>query len=320
MMEAGMSQSNGQAVEEVLLDELTRGDAIIEAAGPILRHLLENNDQTIFSDEIVARVRGMVGDLARQLLTMQAHCAGDHDPYAFADENFSALAEMLTGNSALLAHAHGLALEFHLTERIQSRNGIDPVLSPLVQALVSSSKAATAGTAVALLASQARFMQQQRRMELPLTELPGDLFHSALLTLRAHASEEMEGHAETAEAKLRDTFDEGRGRLGLMTRLIMEMEGEANRALSVSDAGVPLFLTALALASGQDRLMVVLSTNDRQYARFALSLRAAGLKSQAVDEQFAYFHPDMALPCGFAQLRDDRAAAILAGSPSGAAE
>jgi hypothetical protein len=58
----------------------------------------------------------------------------------------------------------------------------------------------------------------------------------------------------------------------------------------------------------------VLSFADRQFARLALALRAAGLKQQAVEEQFLYLHPEISLPDGFDRLRADRAAALLAGS------
>ena len=72
-------------------------------------------------------------------------------------------------------------------ERLQARSGIDPVLTPLVQDLVASKDGSVASLAMAVLASQARFQQHYRRMELPLRELPGDLFHQALVLLRTQA-------------------------------------------------------------------------------------------------------------------------------------
>ena len=59
---------------------------------------------------------------------------------------------------------------------------------------------------------------------------------------------------------------------------------------------------------------VIISTNDRQLARLAVALRAAGLKPRDVEEQFLHLHPEIALPEGFEALRADRAAALLAGS------
>jgi hypothetical protein len=97
----------------------------------------------------------------------------------------------------------------------------------------------------------------------------------------------------------------------LIGRLVTGLGATATAALAVDHAGVAIFLSALALASGQDRDLAVLSTNDRQLARLALSLRASGLKPKAVEEQFLYLHPEVALPEGFDQLRPDRAAALL---------
>jgi hypothetical protein len=92
------------------------------------------------------------------------------------------------------------------------------------------------------------------------------------------------------------------------------MGGGAIAALSVDHAGVAIFLSALSIGSGQDRDLTILSTNNRQLARLALALRASGLKPKAVEEQFAYLHPEFSLPEGFDDLRADRAAALLATS------
>jgi hypothetical protein len=169
-----------------------------------------------------------------------------------------------------------------------------------------------AGVAMAVLAAQARFMQHYRRMELPLRELPGDLLHMALLLMRSQAGDEQA--AEQAERQLRDSYEEGAGRLGLLARLVITMGQKAVRALAIDHAGLAIFSTALAMASAQSRDLTVLSFADRQFARLALALRAAGLKQRAVEEQFLYLHPEIALPDGFDRLRADRAAALLAGS------
>jgi hypothetical protein len=57
--------------------------------------------------------------------------------------------------------------------------------------------------------------------------------------------------------------------------------------------------------------------SDRQFARLALTLRAAGLKQAEVEEQLLYLRPDVALPEGFDRLRADLATALLAGSALG---
>ena len=164
-----------------------------------------------------------------------------------------------------------------------------------------------------LQAGQARFVQAQRRMQLPLGELPGDLMHTALTALHGMAGDRAD-IAQAAEARIRAEYDEGRSRLGLMARLITGMGGGATAALAVTHAGVGMFLSAMALASGQDRDLAALATNEGQLARLALALRASGLKPGAVEEQFVSLHPEVALPEGFDQLGPDRAAALLARS------
>lgn len=300
-----------QDIENLLLHELEAADKAFANTRPILRHLLRNDDHSIFSDQIVAQVRGMLHDIARQLVVALAEAGGERDPQAGAHETAGELAGAFMENPALLGHAHALAIEWQLTERLQTRLSLDPVLSPLVQEMISSGDPATSSSAMALLAAQARFGQSQRRMELPVTELPGDLFHAALMTMRAHAADQAETDAAKAEEALRKRYEERRSRLGLTERLITALRGDAAKALSVEHAGVALFLTALAIGSGQDRDQVIMTTTETQLARLALSLAACGLKSDAVAAQFLALHPDVDLPQGIEALLPDRAAAIL---------
>ena len=305
-------------VDIVLRDELANGDSLIATIAPILRHLLANDEHSVFSDEIIARVRGMMADVARQILTELAIASGNPDERDHSPEQISALIESLIGHGGFLAHVHALALEWQLTERMQARLALDPVLAPLLQALIASSDAAVASSAMALLASQARFATSQRRMQLPLSELPGDLLHAALLALRGHVGEIASVQAALAQAEqaIRGRFDENRSRLGLISRIVIGMGGGATAALAITHAGVGIFVSALALASGQDRDMAVLATNEGQLARLALALRASGLKPQMIEEQFVSLHPEVALPPGFEQLGSDQAAALLARSAS----
>jgi len=308
-----MTERTVESVEQLLRDELGRGDAMIATSRPILRHLLANDDHALFNDEMIARIRGMMNHVAAQLLFAQGAAANAADRARYAAERQDALAQALFEDTAFLAHAHALTLEAQLAERLQGRSGIDSVLSPLVQELVAAKEMDVSALAMALLAAQARFMQHHRRMELPLAELPGDLFHRALLLLRSEG-DEADPAAEEAGRRLRESYDESAGRLGLLTRVVMAMGQKAVRALAIDHAGLAIFSTALAMASGQEREIAVLSFADRQFARLALALRAAGLRSQAIEEQFLYLHPEVALPDGFDALRADRAAALLAGS------
>lgn len=302
------------SVEDALREALAQGDAAIGTVGPILRHLLASDGNSLFNEEIVARVRGMLDHLAGQLLDAAAAGTGtrthDHPP-ATVELVVSAIA----AQPALLAHLHALALEFQLTERLQARLSLDPVLSPLLQALVASPDPATAASAMALLAAQARFMQTQRRMHLPLAELPADLFHAAmqLLALVPGAPAAL----AAAETALRDNYDEGRSRLGLLDRLVLGMGGGATVALAISHAGTALFLTAVAAGSGQRRDLTALAGHEGQLARLALALRAAGARPEAAEEQILAIHPEASLPAGLTMLTPDRAAALLAASTAG---
>lgn len=298
-----------ETVEDVLRVELLKGDGIIAAADPILRHLLADDGKSLFSDEIVATMRGMMTHVARQLLFAWRRAAEIEDLGAFADERQHDLAVLFFEDSALLAQAHALTLERLLTTRLQQRSGIDCVLSPLLQELAASQDPARAAAAMRVLASQARFMQQQQRMELPLAELSGDLFHKALMHFTHFAGEGKD--AQAAAKSLRSSFDESEGRLGQLMQLVMGLGRKASQAIAIDHAGVAIFSTALALASGQDRNLAVLSFSENQLARLALSLRAAGLKQPALEEQLHYLHPGIDLPLGFENLHAERAAALL---------
>jgi hypothetical protein len=292
------------SVELPLRQALAQGDAVLGTVAPVLRHLLANDDSGLFGDVILARVRGMVHDLARQLVE---RIGGN-------DEDVARLGSVLIENAAVLGHLHALVLEWQLTEVLQERLALDPVLSPLLQALVGSSDQATAALAMKFLAAQARFGQAQRRMRLPLTELPGDLLHGALLAMRAVAGAEpqTDARAARAEAAVRADYDEGRSRLGLISRLISGMGAGAIAALSIHHAGAAIFLSALAIASGDDRDLATLATSETQRTRLALALCAAGLKPSAIEEQLLVLDPDAVLPRGLERLGPDRAAALLA--------
>lgn len=311
MVQAGIKSIAVSSMEDDLRAELARSDNAIGSIGPMLRNLLANDDHSLFSDEIVARVRGMLRDLARQLLTAEAEEAGAEDPLAVAEAHAPDVTASLTADTALLGHVHALALEWQLTERLQIRNGLDVALSPLLQAHIASRDAGAAETAMATLAAQVRFLQHARRMELPLGELPGDLFHAALQVMRAHAGANEPDAAERALARLRGGYDEGATRLALIARLVTGLGATAATALAIDHAGAAIFLSALALASGQDRDLAVLSTNGGQIARLALALRAAGLKREQAEAQFVFLHPDTALPEGFDALHANNAAALI---------
>ena len=308
---------DNRAVESLLGDELAAADFAQANVGPILRHLLGNDDHALFSDRIVAQVRAQIEDLARQLALSLETALGHADPRGAANATAPLLAAALIDSPPILAHAHALALEAQLAERLATRLSLDAVLSPLLQSLIASSDPNTAATAMALLAAQARFVQAQRRGELPLAELPGDLLHTALLIMREHGcgtDPARDRIAAVLETAIRSNFDEAANRLGLLHRLVGGMGGGAIAALDVEHAGVALFVTALGLGAGLERDHAMFATTEAQLPRLALALLASGAKSALVEQQFFAIHPEVTLPEGFETLRADRAAALLAGS------
>jgi hypothetical protein len=313
MIDVAVQSVSLDSVEAVLREELARGDAMTGSVVPILRHLLANDQNSIFSDEVVAGVRGMLSDVARQLYDKLGEMSGDEGRQEHDQAEIAALTDAFIENSAFLGHVHALALEAQFTHRLHGKLALDPVLAPLLQALIASQDPPTATLAMKLLAAQARFCQAQSRLQLPLNELPGDLLHSALLSMRTLVGTESDAdeRAAAAEAQIRVGYDEAASRLGLMSRIVEGMGNGAAAALSVTHAGTAIFLSALAIGSGQDRDAAVFSTDEAQVARLALGLRAGGLRQQGIEEQFLALHPDVSLPDGFDRVSSDRAAAVL---------
>src|SRR5690606_6156800 len=309
-----MTERTAESVERALHEASARGDAAIAAVRPVLRHFLAGTDTELLSDEVVARVRGMIWHLSEQLLFVQATAAEMQDVEAYIEARQEALAQALFENADLLAHAHGLAIEAELADRVQRRAGIDTVLTPLVQDLAASDDPDIAGLAMAVIAAQARFQQQQRRMELPLKELPGHILHAALLVLRAEARDDDVKASEVAERKLRVDYDESAGRLGLLARLVLSLGTDTAPALRLAHAGLAIFATALSLALQQDRCLVLLWLAGSQGARFALSLRAVGLDHRAIAEQALSLHPDRPPLEGLDLIAPERAADLLQSS------
>ncbi|MDF2638530.1 MAG: hypothetical protein K0R64_1514 [Novosphingobium lindaniclasticum] len=311
MIDNAVHPADDQTAEALLRADLARGDAMADSVLPILQYLLAAEDSALFSDEILARVRGMIADMARQIVS-PLHLGEDHaQPFA---EDAEDLARALMADALLLSHVHALALEWQMTERLQVRLALDPVVPPLVQAMLASAEGTVHGNAVSWLAAQARWCQAQRRMSLPLEELPGDLLHRVLLaarqtvTGRAPESERL----MSVEGDLRRRYDEGTTRLALAARLLTGLGGAYHVALSVAHAGTALFLTALSVGAGLRREAAVLATHEAQLARLALALRAAGLKPADIERQFLAIHPEAMLPEGFERLGTDMAASILA--------
>lgn len=304
------------AIEALLRDDLAHADQVMIHMGPILQHLLRNDDNSIFSDEIIARVRGMLSDLARQLVQAVGEAAGHDNSGAWAREASDGLADMLAGNQALLNHLHMLAVEWQLTEKMQGRLGLDPVLTPLLQDIIASRDPDLAARGMNLLAAQARFGQLMRRMQIPLSELPGDLHHITLMTMQAYVAEDPSGMAAAgaAESTLRQQRMTAASRLELLDHVLGQLAGDSGRGLKIDTAGIALFLSTLASGAGMSREMAIMCTTESQMARLALALSAAGADRTNLVATFSALHPQTSLPDGIDQIVPDAAAAMLASS------
>lgn len=297
------------AVEALLSDELARENRALAAVVPVMRHLLGSEARALVSDVVLARVRGMMVDCAAQLLAALA--GRDPATRAHATTDPAAIdhwTEALMEDPALLAFCHALATESLIAERLHQRHGIDPVLSPLLQELIAAQDPAIASLAMSTLAAQSRFIQSQRRMELPLGELPAELFHA--LTARA-AAQAPDAAARDGFARLQASYDEAAGRLGLLARLVAAMRRGALAALTLDHAGLALFASALGAQTRQPREAGVLACHTGQGARLALALRAAGAALPAIERQFLLVEPSARMPREIASLSPERAAVLL---------
>lgn len=312
MAHSASNRETGLEGAEAIAARLAGGDAVIAAAAPVMRHLLTHDDRTLFSDAIVATVGGMMHHLASELLreyTKVAEATSGHEP---GGSETDALAALLITDDELLLHAHALAAEGFATERLRQTFAIDPVVPPLVQQLLERGDD-IAADAMRLLAAQARFLQQQRRMELPPCELPATLLTQASDALAVHVGEDGEEASRAAHLAIAglDGHETPPNRLALLDRAadaLGESEGP-----TLAESGPALFLTQLAAASGQERAWVAMGLHGKQATRLALCLRAAALDDSAIAEVFARLHPTIDVPEAVLSLDTETAKAILAG-------
>ena len=274
MTSPAFSATRESEVESLLAGQLAAADRALADAYPILHHRLGGDDDALLSDRIVAQVRSQIENLA------------GHVPLA-EGEGPEARVDKLTAHPALLRHVHALAIEAELAARLSERLALDPVLSPLLKALLADS-----APAKDLLAAQARFVQSQRRGELTLEELPDEL-----------------GGALSGEPP----FAKPANRLDLLDQVVAGLD-DLTVALDVAQAGVALFSSALARAVGMMRETALLAMSQAQAPRFALALRAAGVDRGGVEQQLFAFDPEARLPDGFDTLSPERAAALLVGA------
>ncbi|MEM6476110.1 MAG: hypothetical protein AAF687_08085 [Pseudomonadota bacterium] len=299
-------------VESVLRDELVRADNALGGVAPVLSHLLASPGLPLVSDATLARLRGTLSDIASQVLTV----AEDKTSGAPLDtEEVDRFTDHLGADSALLSHLYAAAMEAEFTTRLEQRASIDPVLSPLLQELIASDDPAVAELAMSAMAAQSRFVQSQRRMQLSIGELPAELYHKVIKRSVAYVRERGGTGSPSAVQAMKRGFDEGKNRVGLFSRLVASMGNGVRAALELDHAGFALFASGIGAATRQPRELAILSCHERQGARLALALRAAGLDAAAVEQQFRLIDSSESLPIGLNEIAPERAQTLLNRSP-----
>lgn len=255
----------------------------------------------LLDDEIVARVRALATDLARQL-------AGDDiqliDP----------VRDMLLGRRAILLHLAAAAIESRLTCVLSTRRALDAVLPPLVQQRLGLAAGEHHDQSVpaALVAAQTRLGQSLRQMRLPLDELPNDLQQLAYAILDVTRVE----HGLVERAARPVGHPEHDTRLALLRQFLASLGDDGASALQLDQAGLSLFLTALAMTTGQPRELVALAIIEDDAIRLALLLRAAGLHPDQAAVQLLALRPDADPALIAVADHEQLASALLNGHPA----
>lgn len=317
MSEASTETPSTDQVETLLRSDLEQGDRALAGVAPVLSYLLASSEQSLITDDLLARMRGMLADIARQLMQIQAEAAAPLPAAAQGEGAADRLIERLSGDTAMLSHCFAVAVEAQLSEELENRFGIDQVLSPLMQELIASEDTKTGELAMSAMAAQARFVQARRRMGLALGDLPADLFHQLCAGWKDFTGNTGAATREKGEAILRASYDESASRAALLARLVGSIGGGAQAALILDHAGVALFTTAIANLTRQPRELAVLSCHPSQASRLALGLRSAGLPPEKIAQQIVLLHPEFELPSDFADLGNDKARELLAESRAG---
>lgn len=277
--------------EAALRRDLVRGDTAAASALPVLRHLAATDDTSAFSEEVIASVRGMLADLAAQLLDAMI---GQADRRSHAPDEIAVLTRALLGDARVLGHVHAVAIEWQSTRSLLHRAALDPVCPPLVQEQMAAGNA----LARAFLDAQACWVGYRHRTVLPIADLPLETFEAVLGILRLLVDGEptLAERVQAVEIELRGRRPIGHDRLQLAQQLAEQVG--SSQLLSVESSGVAIFLTALALRSGATRDEMVMATLPDQKARFVLRLLAAGVSPSRLSRQLHLIHQDAQLPAG----------------------
>ena len=303
-MVATFDQNAGPEQDESLRHLLTHGERTRLGLPQQLRHRIGFADPSLFDDELIARTRGLLVHLTAQVAGNRSHSGTVRHR-----EARDAILRALFDHPAMLAHCHGLALEYRLTRRLAEENGIDPVLPPILQELIASPIEATSRLASGVLASQTRFLSNMERMQLPLRQLPGELLHDIFAIGRERLGEPI--LADAVEQAVRTSYDEGATRIALLGRLVSAPDYPQTRGWQLPEAGLAPFLASLAEAGGIGMHEAALLTTESQAARLALMMRTLNCNPGSINRNLYILHEDIALPL-ISGLEPDTASSLLA--------
>lgn len=291
---------------------LARCDQALASTGPVLRHLVSNSESSLFHEEVLARVRGMLDHLGTQMLRRYLEAAGRPADERIPLAELDALVLAMADSESLLSHLHALAIEWRLTQRLAQRRSTEIVLTPILQTAIGSEDAETARLAMAYLTAQARFAQHARRLQVELGELPGELLNFCLTVLRKVVGKRADARRDVQIAirKVQGAYDEAATRLA-MAELLLSGAEIRDAARDPEHAGIALFISALAKASGLERDLAILGIAEGQAPRLGIMLRAAGLDKKQVERTVLLIHPDARLPEGLGEIDRHTAASLL---------
>ncbi len=272
--------------------QLARADDRLAAIASALEQHVVLGPARLLDDETVIRARALAGDLARQLAD-SGHVMIDR------------VRDLLAANRPVMAHLHALVVEWRVASALAEQRALDPVLPPLWQRRLDPEVVGNdaAMLTTALVTAQTRMGEALRQMRLPLAELPGDLHHLAQQIAAAAGGDPASAHRSP---------DAPATRLVLLERALAGLGSDTLRALRIDEAGLALFLTALAGAAGCSRETVALAMAEDTPIRLALLLRAAGLPRDHAARQLLAIRPD-ADPALVAGVADGTAAEQVLG-------
>lgn len=311
-MDSTIIRDQADLDESAVRDRLTQADKALKGAAPYMQFRVFGENQPFLSDEVVARVRGMLLDVANQF-TAQLRGSANMTSFdeALTDTLTNSLAVRLASVPAILEHAYAASCEWLVTMRMQARSNVDPVVSPLLQCMIADRGIATSQSAMQFLSAQTKYAQDQRRMKLPVAEMSAALL-PLLYGVWRDVAEQYGVHYEEivqAERAVEARTAGAMSRTNTISRFLTDVGN--SRAFSALEAGVALFVSAIATATKQHRDSVVMAMNEESPVRFALMLRAAGLSTNGIEEQFLAIRAETGQLSGVEMLPQDRAAHIL---------